>query len=222
MGLTLKTRLSLLIALLTFCIGIVYHGQGNLEKTFSNLTALDLCLSEVPDWHRIEPMGLNHDVVDALKLDDYVNSRYGNELGEVFLYIGQYWSSKKVGAAHDPMVCFPGQGWKVTDKSRGEINVQVGGKEQLIPYATIAAELGDRKQLLLYWFQAFDSAHANTFSQKLQTYWNTFLGQGETNSFVRLSTSLQGRSQLEAKRLLQDFIRDFYPLYLDCIYQSSP
>ena len=54
-----------------------------------------------------------------------------------------------------------------------------------------------------------------------QSFWDILFGKGRMNAFVRISTSLQDKSEAEAKQLLFDFVRDFYPLYLEYIHQNS-
>ena len=68
---------------------------------------------------RYTPLGPK--IVKALELDDYANQSYSDGKDTISLYIGYYFTAKKVGAAHDPLVCFPGQGWVVSDTQKDKI-----------------------------------------------------------------------------------------------------
>lgn len=220
MGLHFTKRLILLSLILGATGAFAHLGSLNSQAPAGKPADLGQYLSEVPGWEQNPLPGLSNNLFNALELDDYVNSAYSAVDGKVFLYIGQYHSPSKVGAAHDPLVCFPGQGWKVSDRSSGKIFVWVPSGEKAVSYAMMTAALGESRQLILYWFQAADSTHSNTFQQKLSSFWNALFDQGRMNAFIRISTSLQGRSEAEAKQLLFDFVRDFYPLYLEYIYQN--
>lgn len=221
MGRSFIKRLILLCIILGAAGSFAHFGSMSSRATLGKPADLDSYLSRVPGWERHASPVLSDELFNELELDDHVNSEYGNNDGKVFLYIGQYHSSHKVGAAHDPLVCFPGQGWEVSGRSSGKILVPGHSGEQSVSYAIMKAALGEKKQLLLYWFQAADSNHSTTFQQKLSSFWNTLFGKGGMNAFVRISTSLQNKSEAEAKQLLFDFVSDFYPLYLEYIKQNS-
>ncbi|MDY6824168.1 MAG: EpsI family protein [Thermodesulfobacteriota bacterium] len=177
-------------------------------------------LNHIPGWKNDSAVTFETNLINALKLDDYINIRYSNTNTQVSLYIGQYLSPEKVGAAHNPLVCLPGQGWKVSGRDAGEISVPFNNKTYPVSYNTMVAELGDVKQLFLYWFQASDATYANTLGQKVSVFWNILLGRSPDSALVRLSTPLNGQSRAEAKAALLKFAADFYPVYLT--YIQSP
>jgi len=222
MGNAINRRLILLIVVL-FATGAFLHLEHLNESRTDSTKWPDLNkqLSNIPNWQRESAGRIDPMFVRSLKLDDFVNVGFKNDQSELFLYIGQYLSSKKVGAAHDPLVCFPGQGWKVGKRSSGEISVPVKKNDYTISYATMVAEKGDEKQLILYWFQAFESAYSNTFWQKIAVYWNTLAGQSQISAFVRVSMPLKNQSSATAKNSLLKFVKDFYPLYLNYMQSSS-
>ena len=215
MGYSLSSRLIILIVLLGACGLIVHLKPFKASPSFFKASKdLGNHLSSFPNWRKNKSIELSSTVEEVLKLDDYINAEYTNKTGDVFLYIGQYHSSQKVGAAHDPLVCFPGQGWKVSQRETGEIEISINSQNHIISYSAMIAEIGDKRQLLLYWFQAYDKAFASTLPQKLYSFYNTLLNHGQGNAFVRLSTSFENESIKEAKNLLISFTRDFYPVYL--------
>lgn len=209
-------RLRLWILLVCFGLtAFMVHRQseGAIGKPAQTLQR---AMERVEGWQsgRVVPLGST--IVDALLLDDYLFQSFSNERGTVTLYIGYYHTAKKVGAAHDPMVCYPGQGWRVADNQEGRIDLRDQGGEK-VSFSTMTADLDAQKDLVLYWFQAHDQAVADTFSQKLVIFKQKLFGDRENNAFVRITTSLQDQSEEEARELMMSFVHSFYPAFLNYV-----
>jgi EpsI family protein len=178
---------------------------------------LDEALAEVSGWQSAGPAPLDSKIVAALELDDYYNRQLTNGKDRVSLYIGYYLSSKKVGAAHSPLVCFPGQGWLLQDfVTRSET---IDGKE--INLMHIVASTSQQKELLIFWFQAFDRTSPSEFIQKLYTLWSKFTNRREDNAFVRVTVPMEKRSAEEAYAVGLSFIKAFYPHFLEHVRESA-
>jgi EpsI family protein len=173
-------------------------------------------LANIKGWEKAEFIQLSPKIVKFLELDTYTNQSYSNGKETIHLYIGYYFTSKKVGAAHDPMVCFPGQGWALSAKNTGEIVLDSPTKTT-ISYSSMTAQLGQRRELVVYWFQSYDQANNDTFSQKITTLWKKLRLNKEDNAFVRISTTIGDKSLPEAYETINDFIRAFYPVFLDYV-----
>ena len=173
-------------------------------------------LNNIEGWTNSGFQPLEEQIIDVLYLDDYVNMNFSNGKETISLYIGYYLSNKKVGAAHDPLVCFPGQGWELSNKSTEKLQFTPTADES-IPYSMMVGTLGHQKELIIYWFQAYDTANTNTFFQKLSLLFNRILLKGEDNAFVRLTIPVNGRSILECKYIVDNFIKNFYPVFFEYI-----
>ena len=159
---------------------------------------------------------LNHDifmdanVVEALKLDDYLFRSYGRDKGQVNLYIGYYRTAKKVGAAHDPLVCFTGQGWQITKRDSGEYTLAHDSNLKISFSSMIAERQGDQ-ELIVYWFQANNKASSSTQAQKISMVLDKLTGKYEDNAFVRISAPIGAETPEAVRKRVFDFIEDFYP-----------
>jgi EpsI family protein len=145
---------------------------------------------------------------------------YRNSDSAVALYIGYYFSSKKVGAAHDPLVCFPGQGWAVGNRDKGELTLgpQLDGP---ISYSRMVAERLSHKELIVYWFQSYDEATADTLSQKVSLFWKKLSQNRGDNAFVRISMTLGDRTVEEGMEVIGKFIKAFYPVFLKYVQDGN-
>lgn len=208
MGQVQKRRVVVLILLLVLCVAAAraVPAPGNIRPG----EHLDAALQLPGNWVRGESYPPSPLVIRALKLDDYVSRDYINGNRTVNLYVGYYDSAKKVGAAHSPLVCFPGQGWVLSNKRA--VSLRVNDKE--IRVATMIASRGDSKALVVYWFQAYDRTFAGTFAQKLYEFWCALSNRGEGNAFVRVIVNLHHKSEKQAFAVASSFIDAFYPVFL--------
>jgi len=217
MGQNIKTKLIILI----ICFGltsILIYDDPYPEKKHKT-APLSQALLIIPGWHMIKSTSLDPKVTEVLKLDDYLNATYYDGKKSVGLYVGYYLTTKKVGAAHDPMVCFPGQGWQISnsDSSKLKINVDASG---FLSYSTIIGELNNQKMFILYWFQSWDRSNPGTVSQKIWSFLNRLLNKGEDNAFVRITIDLNDTTNQEAKKTALKFMQSFYPVFIDYLKQK--
>ena len=173
-------------------------------------------LSGIKGWQNRGFIPFDNKIIETLKLDDYVNLRYSDGKDIVSLYVGYYLSTKKVGAAHDPTVCFPGQGWILSEKSTGTLELATD-PGTAIAYSMMIAELEQQKELLVYWFQSYDQTMSGTFGQKLSLFWKKLLGQGEDNAFVRITVPIGDQPIEEYRDTAFRFIQAFYPVFLEFV-----
>lgn len=215
MGQVKKRHIWVLLACFALTAFMVHRQPAGATINKPTLS-LPQVLERVEGWKSDRSIPLESNIIEALRLDDYLFQSFSNEKGTVTLYIGYYHTAKKVGAAHDPMVCYPGQGWRVAANQEGQIALpgQDGNK---VAFSTMTADLDGQKELVLYWFQAHDQAVADTFSQKLGIFRQKVFGGSENNAFVRITSSLQDQSEEEARELIMSFVQSFYPTFLNYV-----
>jgi EpsI family protein len=161
-------------------------------------------------WNFHQDIPLTDGILKGLQLDDYLYRAYSKDGKRAVLYIGYYLTGKKVGAAHDPIVCFSGQGWKLSN--RNEQIIQVKSRHlTTLPYLTMVANNGRKKILVAYWFQAGISPYTTTLEQKLGLMLSQVLYKRSDNAFIRVSVSLENKTLTEGLKIISDFLYDFYP-----------
>lgn len=206
------------IIVLVLCLGLAstFVYQQPESKAAKKQMTLAQTLAEIKGWNSKGLIELDQEIVESLELDDYVNHNFSNGSETVFLYIGYYLTSKKVGAADSPLVCFPGQGWQLSDPENDILKIG----EEKINLTKMIASIGTRKELLIYWFQAYDRTSPGTFLQKLNTLWSKFKNRREDNAFVRITVPMDGKTIEQAYSTGKDFIELFYPRFLEYIQES--
>ncbi len=169
------------------------------------------------EWKISDKIDLNDKVIMALDLDDYVFKTFYKSNYQVSLYVGYYYSSKKISAAHSPLVCYPGQGWDISNKKKSK---EIIGKH-LINLMSMEITNSGKKELIIYWFQIYDKTSTGTFIQKMYSLLNMITRKSSENAFVRVSIPMNSLTSEKAYNIGIDFIKDFYPGFLDYIQESS-
>lgn len=171
-------------------------------------------LQTIQGWSKPVVSPLDELIISTLRLDDYVNLVYNQNQHSIALYIGYYSQAGKVGAAHDPLVCFPGQGWILSQRKEGIIEVDVGEDTSTkVNYASMVGQSGSAKELIVYWFQAYDRTSPGTFWQKILLAWRRIRQKGSANAFVRITTPIDGQTTNEEHAAIENFIKAFYPTF---------
>ena len=168
----------------------------------------------IDGWKFIRHIPLEVSIQNLLKQDDYIYNQYIQGNNVITLYIGYYFKRTNIGAAHDPLVCFPGQGWKLSARKHGQIELPNIGK--IINYTSMVAKRGESKEQLLYWFQASEFAVPDTFQQKIASFKSTLQGKKGESAFVRITCSLREDTD-DCTKDLRDFSTSFYPHFLEYI-----
>lgn len=150
--------------------------------------------------------------LDTLKLDDYIIADYmrgGREL--VNFYVAWYDSQRAGNSAHSPRSCLPGGGWRMTQFDQVDVpDVQVAGKTLRVNRVQI--ELGNRKQLVYYWFQQRGRVITNEYLVKWYLFMDSLTRQRTDGALVRLVTPLQiGEAVEQADRRLGEFASQVAP-----------
>ena len=214
MGQICRKRVIVLVACFLATAILVYLKPES-KASIKSSQLID-ALSGIKSWQNRGFIPFDNKIIETLKLDDYVNLRYSDGKDIVSLYVGYYLSTKKVGAAHDPTVCFPGQGWILSEKSTGTLELATD-PGTAIAYSMMIAELEQQKELLVYWFQSYDQTMPGTFGQKLSLFWKKLLGQGEDNAFVRITVPIGDQPIEEYRDTAFRFIQAFYPVFLEFV-----
>jgi EpsI family protein len=177
----------------------------------SKAVTLHEALGTIDGWSYSGSNLLDSATLASLKLDDYVYNYYSRGAQGVSLYIGYYRTAEKVGAVHDPLVCFPGQGWVLSDGSKGTLDLN---SPSLVRYSTVIAQRGLDRYLVVYWFQSYDDTSSDTFWQKIRSLREKVFRGKQDNAFVRIMARVDGNSLRETNEAVVEFIRAFYPVFL--------
>ena len=173
-------------------------------------------LAEIPTtlggWRMISQDIFDERTLAVLKPTDYLSRVYGDDRGRrVSLYIGYHGGGPESGPIHSPKHCLPGSGWQVVDEKAEDLSV-AGKKLALV---SSVYQNGEQRSLFLYWFQVRGESMTSEYQLKFSEIKNSILYNRRDSAFIRVSLSFNG-DVAPAKRLAQEFVREFYP-YVDAV-----
>lgn len=150
--------------------------------------------------------------LDALKLDDYLLADFNDGSGQdVNLYMAYYASQRKGEAVHSPRACLPGGGWQLSEFDQRTIpDVRIGGQALRVNRTVIA--MGDRRQLVYYWFQQRGRVITNEFAVKWYIFIDALTRHRTDGALVRLIAEVpRGSSEADADHRLAQVAQQLAP-----------
>jgi EpsI family protein len=207
-----KEKQLTILAVLLLLTGVLAYWSTDSVKVVKPAD-LQATFGPVPGYKAVEFSPLDAQTFSFLDLDDYTQTRYGKDGKSVSLYIGYYFSLDKVSAAHSPLVCFPGQGWKVSHPEKRRLSVN----QNEIHYTEIVASREGRQELVLFWYQAHEKTAPEVYQNKLNALLNKITSKKQEHAFVRITVPIGESGPEEAEKAAKDFIAAFYPAFLTYI-----
>ena len=211
MGNKKNKQLFVIIILLAVSCFVVYGTRGGSHVVKKE--GLAAAVGKIPGYKLEGVDPLDDNIISVLELDDYANNRYRKDNHTIGLYIGYYFSMDKVSAAHSPLVCFPGQGWKLDKIDRKSLQFPDGA----INYEEFVAKHGTQQVLIMYWYQAGRKTTPQVYKNKINSAVNLLKERMQEHAFVRVSVPLSKIDKSEARSIGMDFIKFFYPVFLKYI-----
>jgi EpsI family protein len=193
------------------------HGEPVLAKK----PFVEFPLTISTHW-RGKELGLQQDVLDVLKLTDYMMRVYVPIVTEptgarhrpalpAYLYVGFYQSQRTGSGYHSPKNCLPGAGWQFVESEPVTVTTP-GGKEVTINKVLI--EKGLDKQVIYYWYQDRGRVVASEYWAKAYLIWDAMTKNRTDGALVRISVPVAGDAE-EAYRHGFTFFQDLWPLLDD-------
>ncbi len=205
-------RKLLLLSIIFLFTTVFIHGRGTVKGV--NKPSVRGYFEQIKGYRLIQYVEMEKSALELLKLDDYLYADYADGDGIITLYIGYYYTADKASAAHSPLICYPSQGWKIESREPGE---SLDIERYVIHYNEIITSVADRKELVLYWFQAGHETNTEAFTNKTSVAINKLTGKGEQHAFVRVSVNLGNSEQEQVKHRALQFIEAFYPQFIGFI-----
>jgi EpsI family protein len=166
--------------------------------------------STVATWQERQSNNLDLEIVNLLKVNDYVMRRYVDRDGRtLWLYIG-YWATQRKGAQiHSPRNCLPGGGWDPIEASRLVVTLPA-------PYAAIEVNRyliqKDRdQQMVLYWYQSQGKVVAGELAAKIEMVRSAITRNRTDGALIRVSAPVTGGVPETTDSLVR-YVQALYPI----------
>lgn len=132
---------------------------------------------------------------------------YGPGGSPLWLFVA-YFSSQKYGSQiHSPKNCLPGGGWRI-DRLEPRL-VPLSDGQGIVANEVIISE-GDKKELMLYWFETRSGIVRSEYVLKLDLMKNSLLFNPTDAAFVRVTMPIENGNVDQARQYAFAFIGQFY------------
>jgi EpsI family protein len=178
------------------------------------LSSLPMQLGE---WRGMVQPPLDKEILDVLKVDDYIVRGYlAPGGGAVGLYVGYYASQRQGETMHSPLNCLPGAGWQPF--SRGTLTTTVAPSPTSAPTRIevnrYLIEKGIDRQLVLYWYQSHGRVVASEYWSKFFLVKDAIQLNRTDGSLVRIIAPILPRvadGEQQAEQTALRFLQTLFP-----------
>lgn len=173
--------------------------------------SLDLFPDRIGEWQGRQATNLEVEVLNTLKVNDYLMRRYVDVKGRsIWLYVG-YWATQRRGGAqaHSPKNCLPGGGWEPVDASR--LTVKLPPPYPPIEVNRYLIQKDRDMQVVLYWYHAQGQAVASELGAKLAMVRSAVMRRRTDGALVRASSLVTGTVAETTARLVL-YVQALYPV----------
>jgi EpsI family protein len=199
-------RLSISTALLlTALLVLQFRSSG---EAVPIRKSLDLFPADLGRWHGRPDTALEPQIVNQLKVNDYLMRRYVHDSGQsLWLYIG-YWATQRKGADfHSPKNCLPAGGWEPVEASH--ITIDLPAPHPSITVNRYVIQKDRSVQVVLYWYQTHGVAIASEVDAKIELVRGAITRNRTDGALVRVSSVVAGSPQETTERLAE-YVRRLY------------
>jgi len=135
------------------------------------------------EWGVVRESELGAEIADMLAPEAYTMRLYtAQDQPSIWIYAAFYRGIGSVGA-HDPLVCYPAQGWTIAERHEVAIEIAPG---RSFPAWFMRTELGGAEELVVYWFQPVQRWPSPTLDEYFMRALDRLRGNPEY-AFIRLS-----------------------------------
>jgi EpsI family protein len=199
----------LTVAILLLLTEIFLHGHTRPE-TNPPREALASFSSELGPWSGTD-FPITDDVRTILGPGDFLNRSYSMADGSsVELFIAYFPSQRTGDTIHSPKNCLPGAGWIPLDVGRTTIP---GLDHRPIEINRYIVGKGERRLLVLYWYQAHNRVTASEYWAKWYMVSDSIKLNRSDGALVRIMTASDNTERMEtAQQRAVDFAEQILPL----------
>lgn len=208
----------LIVLISLFCVTAIFAFPKNDSTPIKKTIRLDEAIQNVPDYMLLANIETEDWLIEKLRLDDVTWKKFERDGEVIDLYVGYYFPIDKLSASHSPLVCMPGGGWVLEDL----VEKAYSFNNYHLKYAEVTAGNNKNKSLITYWFQAYDKSAPNMYINIYNALVNVIKGKPPETAFIRITIPIRGGNRVKANKLTLDFIKEFYPIFMDYVDDRQP
>jgi EpsI family protein len=165
-------------------------------------------------WEVVQEGPLDKNTLDVLKADDTMSRVYvkpGSTEG-VNLFVAYFQTQQTGQTPHSPKNCLPGSGWTPTEV--GTMTIAVAGVSSPIEVNKYIVSQGEKKNVVLYWYQSHGRIVADEFKAKFYVVVDSIRYHRSDEALVRVIVPVAPSGIEATLDLGTDFIKAAFPKLL--------
>jgi len=162
----------------------------------------------IGDWKAMRDTLMTGEIIDVLKVDDYIMRTYVNSKKEVVgLYIGYFETQREGKQVHSPRQCLPGGGWGIIEQKAYSLKIP-GHNPDEVPINYHLMGKGADRDLFLWWYQGRGRIYADEYLNKFYMIWDAITMRRTDGALVRINMPVSDSRQktLETQLAFIDFL----------------
>src|SRR5436309_3272172 len=122
----LKSKYALILTLALLAEGAMYYSAFGSEIIPRN-KPLDQFATDIGDWHMLQEVRVEKEVMDILRADDTVTRTYSKAAypAPAGFFVAYFRTQRTGQAPHSPKNCLPGAGWEPMQEGVVDVPVSV-------------------------------------------------------------------------------------------------
>jgi EpsI family protein len=198
----MKTWRFAILLVLLLAGGLVVNAWEYLGEVRIERKQLNSFPKQIGTWEQSGgDQQFSSETLAVLRASDYLLRSYRRADGRVAdLYMGYYASQRDGATYHSPLNCLPGSGWVMSEP--GTITISPKGRPSFVANKYLI-ENGDRKDLLVYWYQGRGRAVASEYWGKIYTVIDSVRMRRSDAAMIRITTPVDG-SEADAVKAAVD------------------
>lgn len=203
-------RSLLVVVILSIAIYITYFSIGDLQETPLE-RSLDTLPATIGDWNQANQIVLDDKIIDMLGVDEYIEKIYVSPDNQAIdLYVSYFNVLKEGKQFHSPKNCLIGSGSTLLEVDTVRIPLAEAGS--YVPVGFMMLQKGDRKQLILYWFQCRGKLMHSEYQERLFRVLDAIFKKRTDGAFIRIIVTDNGSDMKRAKDSLISFASQVIPV----------
>ena len=180
-----KARIFIVYALLIAVWFFVHFHQNVAVPVAKPFAEVPINISS---WHMVSEEFFDDRILSVLQPTEYLSRVYVDKNGhKISFYLGYHAGGPGSGPIHSPKHCLPGSGWHEVSSTQMFINV----KETKIPVVAAIYQMGESRELFLYFYKVRGAVLTNEYKLKLFEVINSILYNRRDSAFIRISTKIE-------------------------------
>lgn len=197
---------------LTLATLLLVVGIGARAENIPMRAPFALFPREVGAWHAVE-VPVDAESLAALNASDHLSLNFLRGNTEVVNVWAAYYQSQYSGnAAHSPLVCIPGGGWRIESVGLIQLAFGQGAASTAVPVNRLIIAQGNTRQLVYYWFVEGGAIETNEYRAKARLFANALMHNRRDGALIRFIAPIEGGDVVAADEQLGKFIGQVLPV----------